>query len=110
MYVDCVYRLVILLSSATPPKGSTMSTIGSQCEVYMQVEGLVDFDKEIGRLEDAIRKKEQQRDRLLTQTQVEGYLEKVCHIGSKVIEVIRSKGHCGIVNNYSCYTVYIGTD
>lgn len=74
LYVD---RLELLSSTATPPKGSTMSTIGSQCEVYMQLEGLVDFDKEISRLEEAIRKKEQQRDKVLLQTRVEGYIEKV---------------------------------
>ena len=73
------FRLEFLPSSAPPPRGSTMLTIGSKCEVYMQLEGLVDAIKEIARLEDLIGKKTLQRDKCIKSTEIEGYEEKVCH-------------------------------
>ena len=54
-----------------------MSTVGSQCEVYMQLEGLVDIDKEFDRLEELIGKKNSQKEKLINITKVEGYEEKV---------------------------------
>lgn len=54
-----------------------MTTIGSQCEAYMLLRGLVDAAKEISRLEETIGKKVTQRDKLIELTHVEGYLEKV---------------------------------
>lgn len=54
-----------------------MTTIGSQCEAYMLLRGLVDAAKEISRLEETIGKKVTQRDKLTELAQVEGYLEKV---------------------------------
>ena len=71
------YRLELLPSTATPPKGCTMTTVGSQCEVHMQLQGLVDATKEISRLEDAILKKTSQREKLISTTQIEGYEQKV---------------------------------
>ena len=54
-----------------------MSTIGSQCDVFMQLEGLVDFDKEISRLEELIQKKTVQKEKVIRITEVEGYENKV---------------------------------
>ena len=54
-----------------------MTTVGSSCEVYMQLRGLVDIPKEIARLEENIDKRSTQREKLIKVTEVEGYEEKV---------------------------------
>ena len=57
-----------------------MATMGSQCEVYMQMEGLVDANREIVKLEEAIAKKTALRDKIIEATEVEGYEEKVSEL------------------------------
>ena len=57
-----------------------MTTIGSSCEVYMQLKGLVDIPKEVARLEESIEKRSTQRTKLVKMTEAEGYEEKVQHI------------------------------
>ena len=54
-----------------------MTTVGSSCEVYMQLRGLVDIPKEIARLEENIDKRSTQREKFIKVTEVEGYEEKV---------------------------------
>lgn len=54
-----------------------MLTVGSQLEVYMQLEGMVDVEKEIDRLQDLVRKKTTQMEKLVKVTKVEGYDDKV---------------------------------
>ena len=54
-----------------------MTTVGSSCEVYMQLRGLVDIPKEIARLEENIDKRSTQCEKLIKVTEVEGYEEKV---------------------------------
>ena len=54
-----------------------MTTVGSSCEVYMQLRGLVDIPKEIARLEENIDKRSTQREKLIKVTEVDGYEEKV---------------------------------
>ena len=73
-------RVELLREDATPPAGCTMTTIGSSCEVYMQLKGLVDIPKEVARLEESIEKRSTQRTRLIQKTEAEGYEEKVQHI------------------------------
>ena len=54
-----------------------MATVGSVCEVHMQLKGLVDAKKEISRLEESIAKKASDRDKHVKTTQSESYEEKV---------------------------------
>lgn len=55
-----------------------MTTVGSSCEIHMQLKGLVDVPKEISRLEETIDKKESQRAKLMKDVTMEDYEKKVC--------------------------------
>lgn len=67
------------MSEGTPP-GSVMGTVGSMCEVYVQLDAQVDVEREISRLEEKIAKKASMRDKLVEVTESEGYKEnKVCN-------------------------------
>ena len=72
-----LFRVELLQADASPPGGCTMTTIGSSCEVYMQLKGLVDIAKEVARLEESIEKRSTQRAKLIEVTEAEGYEEKV---------------------------------
>ena len=82
--INCWYcssfSLKLLPATAAPPRGSTMLTVGSQLEVYMQLEGMVDVDKEIDRLQKLVMKKTTQMVKITKR--VEGYDDKVeCNKG-----------------------------
>ena len=64
-----------------------MATMGSQCEVYMQMEGLVDANREIVKLEEAIAKKTALRDKIIEATEVEGYEEKVSELYTVIVGI-----------------------
>lgn len=66
----------IILGKDTPP-GCTMQTIGDKCEVHVMLRGLVDVDREIGRLQEKITKLSIQLDKLQTAMATEGYEQKV---------------------------------
>ena len=54
-----------------------MQTIGDKCEVHVMLRGLVDVDREIGRLQEKITKLSIQLDKLQTAMATEGYEQKV---------------------------------
>jgi valyl-tRNA synthetase len=72
-----IKELTTIAGATSLPSGCTMDTMGSQCEVYMQVEGLVDTDKEIKRLQDMIDKKNASLQKIRDLTLIDGYEEKV---------------------------------
>ena len=64
--------------SGTPvPSGCTMATVGHQCEVHLQLKGLVDVSKEVARLEDKISTLSSQLEKLAVSMSIENYEEKV---------------------------------
>lgn len=75
--ISLLFSLQLLPEDAAPPSGCAMSTVGSACEVYIRLVGLVDAANEIARLKESIDKCCSQRDKLLLSTKVDGYREKV---------------------------------
>ncbi|XP_022099146.1 valine--tRNA ligase-like [Acanthaster planci] len=65
------------LVGAVPPGGCAMATVSDKCEVHLLLKGLVDTEKEIGKLAQRIEKLEVQRNKLQQATMVPDYVAKV---------------------------------